>query len=464
MLTNQRTLKQSYTFKGKGLHTGINVNMIITPAPANHGIKFKRSDLDGEPVIDAVADYIAPSSRNTTLQKGEVVVATPEHILAALYAMGIDNVLITIDGPEVPILDGSSKPYAEAFLSDGFEELDEVRKVFEVNEKIVLVDEESGAEISIYPDNDFSVEVMIDFNSRVVGHQYARYNSRSKFETEFAPCRTFVFFHELEPLFKNNLIKGGDLSNAIVIAENEIPQQELDRIATLFNVERLERGASGYLNHIDLHFDNECARHKLLDVLGDISLCGFAVKGKIIAGKPGHKINTKLASLLRKAAKEYFSKPVAPKFDLNAEPVVDINGIKKLLPHRPPFLMVDRIIEMTPQQVVGVKTLGVNEGYFIGHFPEEPVMPGVLIIEAMAQVGGILVLSDLDEPEKYSTYFAKIDGVKFKRKVVPGDVLVIKLTLTAPLRRSIVSMRGEAFVGDTLVCEGEMVAQVIKNK
>ncbi|MDD4058983.1 MAG: bifunctional UDP-3-O-[3-hydroxymyristoyl] N-acetylglucosamine deacetylase/3-hydroxyacyl-ACP dehydratase [Bacteroidales bacterium] len=464
MLITQRTLKQSYTFKGKGLHTGVQVTMFITPAPENHGVKFKRSDLDGEPIIDAITDYVSHSLRNTTLVKGAVSVATTEHILAALYALGVDNALITLDGPEVPILDGSSKPYTDAILADGLEDQESERRVFEVKEKIVVKDDESGAELAIYPDDEFSAEVMIDFNSKVLGHQFARYKADTNFASEIAPCRTFVFFHELEPLFKNNLIKGGDLNNAIVVVENEVPQEELDRLASLFNSDKLGRGKSGYLNHLNLHFENECARHKLLDVIGDIALSGFYFKGKIIANKPGHKINTKLASLLRKAAKDYFSKPVAPKFDLNSEPLVDINGIKNLLPHRPPFLMVDRIIEMTPHHVVGVKTIGVNEAYFLGHFPDEPVMPGVLIIEAMAQVGGILVLSELEEPEKYSTYFAKIDGVKFKKKVVPGDVLVIKLTLTAPLRRSIVCMKGEAFVGDTLVCEGEMVAQVIKNK
>lgn len=464
MQVNQRTLNQSYTFSGKGLHTGVHVTMFITPAPENHGIKFKRIDLPGEPIVDATADFVAPSLRNTTLVKGEASVATPEHVLAALYGLGIDNALISLDGPEVPILDGSSKQFAEAFSKDGYRNQDAKRVYFEVREKIVVRDEESGSEVSIYPDDSFSAEVMIDFNSKVLGHQFARYDERTDFITQIAPCRTFVFLHELEPLFKNNLIKGGDLDNAIVIVENEIPGEELDRLSDLFGEKRLERGSAGYLNHLVLQFDNECARHKLLDVIGDIALAGIYFKGKIIANKPGHKVNTKLAQLLRKAAKEFYSKPVAPQFNLNDEPLVDINGIKKLLPHRPPFLMVDRIIEMTPHHVVGVKTVGVNEGYFIGHFPEEPVMPGVLIIEAMAQVGGILVLSELDEPERYSTYFAKIDGVKFKKKVVPGDVLVIRLTLTAPLRRSIVCMKGEAFVGDTLVCEGEMVAQVIKNK
>lgn len=464
MQVKQRTLKQSYTFTGKGLHTGRQVTMIVTSAPENHGIKFQRTDLEGQPVIDAIVDYVTTTDRGTTLEHGEVKISTIEHILSALAGLGVDNALILLDSTEAPILDGSSKPYTDAFTKDGLADQEADRKYFEIKEKIYYKDSKTGAELTIMPDDDFSIDLMIDFNSQVLGHQYARYSGTTDYAKEIAPCRTFVFFHELEPLFKNNLIKGGDLNNAIVIMENPVPQKELDRLANLFHSSKLERGPAGYLNHLELRFSNECARHKLLDVIGDFSLIGFPLKAKIIANKSGHQINTQVAKIIRKAAKEYFNKQHIPVFDPNKEPVIDINGIKALLPHRPPFLMVDRIIEMSADTIVGIKTLGINEGYFIGHFPDEPVMPGVLIIEAMAQVGGILVLAGLEEPEKYSTYFAKIDGVKFKRKVVPGDILIFKVYFTAPVRRSIVCMRGEAYVGSTLVCEGEMVAQVIKNK
>lgn len=464
MQIKQRTLKQSYTFTGKGLHTGRQVTMIVTSAPENHGIKFQRTDLDGQPVFDAIVDYVTTTDRGTTLEYGEVKISTIEHILSALAGLGVDNALILLDSTEAPILDGSAKPFTDAFTKDGLADQEANRKYFEIKEKIYYKDPKTGAELTIMPDDDFSIDLMIDFNSQVLGHQYARYSSTTDYAKEIAPCRTFVFFHELEPLFKSNLIKGGDLSNAIVILENPVPQKELDRLANLFHSLKLERGPAGYLNHLELRFSNECARHKLLDVIGDFSLIGFPLKAKIIANKCGHQINTQVAKIIRKAAKEYFNKQHIPVFDPNKEPVIDINGIKALLPHRPPFLMVDRIIEISADTIVGIKTLGINEAYFLGHFPNEPVMPGVLIIEAMAQVGGILVLSGLEEPEKYSTYFAKIDGVKFKRKVVPGDILIFKVCFTAPIRRSIVYMRGEAYVGDTLVCEGEMVAQVIKNK
>lgn len=460
----QKTLSQIHTFKGKGLHTGLEVTMTVHPADADTGIRFCRTDIGPDAVIPATADLVTSTARGTTLEKGDVRISTIEHIMSAFAGFGIDNAYVEIDAPEAPIIDGSASAYAKAFSEDGLVEQDAERKCLAVTEKVYYRDEATGAEITILPDDEFSVDLMIDYGSKVLGNQYARLNPQVDYASEIAPCRTFVFFHELEPLFNNNLIKGGDLDNAIVVVERPVPQEELDRLSAIFNVERLERVPEGYLNHTSLRFENECARHKLLDVMGDLALVGYPIRGRVIASKPGHQVNTTVAKMLRKYAKTYFAKKDIPVYDSRKEALIDINGIKRLLPHRPPFLMIDKIVEMSADTIVGVKMIGVNEWFFTGHFPEEPVMPGVLIVEAMAQVGGILVLSGLDEPERYSTYFAKIDGVKFKRKVVPGDVLVFKLVLTQPLRRSIVTMRGEAYVGDQLACEAEMVAQVIKNK
>jgi len=463
MQIKQRTIHKSLSFSGTGLHSGTQVNMELFPAPANHGIKFQRADLDGKPIICALANFVSSTQRGTTLQNGTVSISTTEHILSALYGLGVDNVLIKLDGPEVPIMDGSAKYFANEIENAGFLEQSIERKYFSPKHKIYFKDEESGAEITVLPDDDFSVEVMIDFNSKVLGKQFAKFNTSTDYTVEVAPSRTFVFLHDVLQLMRNNLIKGGDLKNAIVIVEKRIPQEDFDKISTEFKIPDVKDIRTGYLNHVELRYPNECARHKLLDVIGDLSLVGFPIKAKIIANKSGHKINTIIAKMMRQEALEILENEI-PKFDPNKEPVIDINGIKKLLPHRPPFLMVDRIIDISPERIVGIKNIGVNEGFFVGHFPDEPVMPGVLIVEAMAQVGGILVMTGLDEPEKYSTYFAKIDKVKFKRKVVPGDVLVIKIVYTAPLRRSIVCMKGEVYVGDRLACEGEMVAQVIKNK
>jgi UDP-3-O-[3-hydroxymyristoyl] N-acetylglucosamine deacetylase/3-hydroxyacyl-[acyl-carrier-protein] dehydratase len=464
MQQKQHTLKKEVTFAGKGLHTGVQVEMTVCPAPANHGIKFQRIDLPEQPVIDAIADYVTATSRGTTLEHNGARISTIEHLMATLMGLEIDNALVKINAAEAPILDGSARVYVEELRKAGLEEQNEKRIFYHIHEKLVYRDEQSNKEIVFLPDEDFSIDLMVDFNSQVVGNQYARLNTIEDFAADIAPCRTFVFFHELEPLFKNNLIKGGDMENAIVIVEKPVPQAELNHVASLFNKPTVERVPTGYLNNLDLRFPNEIARHKLLDLMGDLALIGFPIAGKIIATKPGHQINTDVAKTLRKLAKKEAMKPIPPRYNPNEEPLFDINGIRKLLPHRPPFLLVDKIIQQTGEYVVGIKNVTMNEPFFVGHFPEEPVMPGVLVIEAMAQVGGILALSTVDDPENYSTYFLKIDKVRFKRKIVPGDTLIFKLELLEPIRRGIVNMLGQAFVGDTLVTEGELMAQIVRNK
>jgi UDP-3-O-acyl-N-acetylglucosamine deacetylase len=464
MWVNQRTISKECIFKGKGLHTGLDVTIKLIPAPQNSGIVFRRIDLDGFPEVRAIAENVVSTGRSTVIGLGEVQISTIEHLMSALFGYGIDNLRIDIDGPEVPILAGNAKPYTDAFASIVVE-FDCKRPIFKVSKKLYYKDEKSGSEITIYPDDKLSIDLMIDFNIDIPGKQYAHYNDCTDYAKEIAPSRTFVFVSELEPLLKNNLIKGGDLDNALVIAESDLSGEYIEYLGKLFGIEGMGSVKKGYVNGGDeAEFNNECARHKLLDLIGDLSLAGLFFTGKVVVSKPGHNVNTIAAKMIRENYKESQSSPTIPMYDPEAEPVVDVNGIKKLLPHRPPFLMVDRIMEMSKERVIGIKTIGVNEGFFIGHFPEEPVMPGVLIIETMAQVGGILVLTDLDEPEKYSTYLVKIDNAKFKRKVVPGDVLVIVMTITTPLRRSIVSMKGEVYVGKSLACSADMVAQVIKNK
>ena len=463
MQEKQQTLNKSITFLGKGLHTGLSVEMVILPAEENQGIKFQRIDIEGQPIIDANADNVTATSRGTTLEQNGVKVTTIEHVMASLWAMGIDNALIKINAPEVPILDGSAAQYVDAILKVGIVEQNADRYYYEVKEKLVFGDENSK-ELTILPDKYFSVDLTIDFDSPVLHNQSARLSSMDNFAKEIAPCRTFVFFHELEALYKNNLIKGGDFENAIVIVDKPVPQEELDHLAKLFNKESVKRVPEGYLNNLKLRFPNEPARHKLLDIVGDLALIGFRIKGKVIAFKPGHQLNTATAKAIRKIAKKELMKPAVPVYNHCEEPLLDIKVIKKLLPHRPPFLLVDKIISRTKDTVIGIKNVTMNEPFFVGHFPDEPVMPGVMIIEAMAQVGGILVLSGIDDPENYSTYFLKADNVKWRKKVVPGDTIIFKLTLTEPIRRGIVVMKGQAFVGDNIVTEGELTAQVIKNK
>jgi UDP-3-O-[3-hydroxymyristoyl] N-acetylglucosamine deacetylase/3-hydroxyacyl-[acyl-carrier-protein] dehydratase len=464
MSEKQRTLARDVVLNGKGLHTGINVKITFKPAPANHGYKFSRVDLPGKPLIDALAEHVTDTSRGTTLAQNNASVATIEHTLAALYGLRIDNALIELDGPEAPIMGGASWKFVEAIKEAGIADQKEDRNYFVVKQKIAFSDEEHSVDLIVYPDDHLSIHVLIDYNSRILGNQYAILDSIDDFEDEISRSRTFVFFHELEPLFKMGLIKGGDLDNAVVILEKEVEQEEIDRIARLFNRPGINKHTAGILNNTELRFPNEPARHKLLDLMGDLALVGHPIKGKVVATRPGHHANTNLAGIIRQEMKKVLSKLDIPVYDPNVPPVLSIENIKKLLPHRTPFLLVDKIISLDDTTVVGVKNVTFNEPFFQGHFPDEPVMPGVLLVEALAQAGGILVLKNIDEPEKYSTYFLKIDKLKFKHKVVPGDTVILKMELTEPMRRGIVTMYGQAFVGSNLVVEGEMTAQVIKNK
>lgn len=463
MGVKQKTIKESFTLSGVGLHTGVESIVTFKPAEDNYGYKIKRVDLDGEPVIAAVADYVKFVDRASCLENGDVKIFTLEHALSALYGCGIDNCLIELNSCELPILDGSARLYVDNINRVGLEEQKSERVYFVVKEKISYKDEETGTELLLIPDDEFSVNVLISYDSPYLSNQYAVYDKSLDFSKEIAPCRTFVFLRELEFLYANNLIKGGDLENAIVIVDREVKQEELDRLAELFNHNKMEV-KQGVLNNLDLSFDNEPARHKLLDVMGDIALCGKFIKGKIIATKPGHKANTATAKIVRKQIKKYFNKDRAPEVDLYAEPIMDVNKIKSLLPHRPPFLLVDKVMKVTEQCIIGVKNVTMNEPYFVGHFPDEPVMPGVLQVEAMAQCGGLLVLSGVDDPAKYSTYFLTQDKIKFRRKVVPGDTLVFKLEFLGPMRRGVAHMKGRAYCGENLVSEAEFMAQVVKNK
>lgn len=464
MSIKQRTLKADVRLTGKGLHTGVDVNITFKPAPVGHGFKFCRVDLPEKPIINATAENVVDTSRGTTLKENGASVATIEHVLASFYGMNLDNILVEIDGPEAPIMGGSSAMFVDEINKVGIVEQEADREYYVIKEKITYSDEEHGVDLIIYPDDHLSINVLIDYNSKILGNQYAMLNNKKDFEKEISSSRTFVFFHELEPLYNAGLIKGGDLDNAIVILEKEVPQAELDRIAQLFNKPHINAHKEGILNNTELRFPNEPARHKLLDLLGDMALVGQHIKGKIVATRPGHLANTNLAKLVRQEIKKGRLKNDVPVYDPNAEPVYSTAEVRKILPHRYPFLMVDKIIYTDDTSVVGIKNTTANEEFFQGHFPDEPVMPGVLQVEAMAQVGGILVLSTVDEPERWSTYFLKIDKVKFKRKIVPGDTLIIKLEMTDEVRRGIVSMYGRVYVGSQLAAEGELVAQIVKNK
>ncbi len=464
-MIKQRTLRTPITVSGVGLHTGSPSNLTLCPAPDNHGYKFQRIDLSGEPVVEADVDLVVDTSRGTTLGKGDVRIHTVEHVLAALAGMEVDNCLIKLDGPEIPILDGSSKPFVEAIITSGFEEQKAEREYFELKENLTFEDPLKKAEILAVPANEYRITVMVDYNSPVLGTQHAAMYHAGEFKEEIAACRTFCFVHELEFLVKNNLIKGGDLSNAIVICDRDISQDKLDELATLLNKPSVKVHEKGVLNNVKLQFQNEPARHKLLDIIGDLALAGKPLKGHILAARPGHSSNVAFAKKIKEQiALEKKRKAEAPRYDIGAEPILNVVDIMALLPHRPPFLLVDKIIELSETHVVGVKNVTMNEPFFEGHFPGAPVMPGVLQVEAMAQTGGVLVLKTVPDPENYLTYFMKIDGVKFKSKVLPGDTLVFRLELVSPIRRGLCHMKGEAYVGGKVVMEAEMLAQIVKVK
>ena len=461
----QSTLKASFSVAGKGLHTGLNVEATFNPAPDNTGYVFKRTDLEGEPIIEALAENVVATNRGTVIASRtvkEAKVATVEHALAALYAAGIDNCLIELNAPELPILDGSAIEYCNKIEEAGIVEQQADKEFYVVKQRIKVMDENTGSSLIVLPDDDFSIDTMIEFDSPVLPNQFASLNSLKDFKKEIASSRTFVFVREIQPLVENNLIKGGDLDNAIVIYDKKMTQEELDKIADIAGVPHTAVDKLGYLNHKPLTHPNEPARHKLLDVMGDLALIGRPLKGRIVATRPGHTINTKLSNQIRKELR--YQNVQAPVYNPNVPPVMDINRIRELLPHRYPMQLVDKVIEISENYIVGVKNVTSNEPFFQGHFPEEPVMPGVLQIEAMAQVGGLLVLNGVEHPETYSTYFMKIDNVKFRQKVVPGDTLIFHISFMTPLRRGCAVMKGYAFVGEKIVSEVEFMAQIIKNK
>lgn len=468
MIEKQKTIAKPVTLKGPGLHSGCETTLTIKSGEPDSGYIFIRTDLENAPIIHAIADNVVDTSRGTTLNENNASVSTVEHLLAATYALGIDNAIFELNGPEVPILDGSAKFFVEALHNAGVKEQNKNRIVYNIQQNLNFRDDERDIDISIFPAQDYRIRVLVDYKSDVLANQYATLNKLEDFNKEISSCRTFVFISELEPLLRLNLIKGGDLDNAIVIVDKKCSQEEFDRLTKLFNKPRIEVQPIGILNNLTLHFPNEPARHKLLDVVGDLALTGYRFNGHVVAQKPGHYGNTEMAKIIRKHIeniKESVSKKSGlPTYDPDEKPLMDVNQIKKFLPHRSPFLFVDKIIKLTPEEVIGIKNVTNDEYYFSGHFPNEPIMPGVLQVEAMAQVGGVLVLNTVPDPENYLTFFMKIDNVKFRKIVVPGDILIMRLKLLEPMRRGISHMKGEAYVGSNLVAEAEMYAKIEKQK
>ena len=462
-MQKQQTLAAPFTLSGKGLHTGLQIEATFCPAEPNTGYRIQRVDLEGQPIVEAVADNVAATNRGTVVKKGDIQISTIEHAMAAIYCAGIDNCLIQVNAPEFPILDGSAEPYVKAIEEAGVVEQEATREVFRIMSKYEVVDEENGVKLEIFPDDHFSVTTFVDYPSPVLNNQYAVMNDVAEFKENVAAARTFVFVREIQPLLAANLIKGGDLDNAMVIYDQQVPQEQINELAAAIGSEAPSAEKLGYVQKRPLQWDNEPARHKLLDIVGDLALIGKFIQGRVIATRPGHGMNNKLARAVRKDVKR--TEVQAPVYDPNATPLYDNVAIKAIMPHRYPMQLVDKVIALEPGDfVVGVKNVTANEPFFVGHFPEEPVMPGVLQVEAMAQCSGILVLSCVDEPERYSTYFMKIDNVKFRQKVVPGDTLIFRVSFMTPLRRGVAQMKGYAFVGDKIVSEAEFMAQIIKNK
>lgn len=461
-MSKQLTLKGSFSLCGKGLHTGLSLTVTFYPAAENTGYKIQRIDLEGEPTIEAIAERVIDTQRGTVLGKDDIRVSTVEHALSALYALGIDNCLIQVNGPEFPILDGSAAPYIEKINQVGTTEQNAPKDYYIIRKKLEVKDDATGSCITILPDDQFSITAMCSFDSKFISSQFATLDNMANYSKEISAARTFVFVRDIFPLLQANLIKGGDLDNAIVIYEREQPQEQVDKLCDTLGVPRIDATKLGYIQHRPLVWDNECTRHKLLDIIGDMALIGKPIKGRIIATRPGHTINNKFARMMRKEIKKH--EVQAPIYDPTQEPIMDVNRIKELLPHRYPMQLVDKVIELGPTSIVGVKNVTSDEPFFQGHFPQEPVMPGVLQIEAMAQCGGLLVLNTLEEPERWSTYFLSITNVKYRQKVVPGDTLLFRVELLSPVRHGISSMKGYMFVGDKVVSEATFTAQIIKNK